>query len=62
MDIGTRLRVLRAKKRWSQKDLADKLGVSVISVSRWEREKVKISPLALRRIEELEKELEKKNG
>lgn len=56
MDIGTRLRVLRAKKRWSQKDLADKLGVSVISVSRWEREKVKISPLALRRIEELEKE------
>lgn len=56
MDIGTRLRVLRAKKRWSQKDLADKLGVSVISVSRWEREKVKISPLALRRIEEIEKE------
>ncbi|HDY87792.1 MAG TPA: XRE family transcriptional regulator [bacterium] len=54
--MGTRLRVLRAKKRWSQKDLADKLGVSVISVSRWEREKVKISPLALRRIEEIEKE------
>ncbi|KKK64142.1 hypothetical protein LCGC14_2987220 [marine sediment metagenome] len=60
MDIGTRLRVLRAKKRWSQKDLADKLGVSVVSVSRWEREKVKISPLALRRIEEIEIEEEKK--
>ncbi len=55
LDIGMRLRILRAKNRWSQKDLADKLGVSVISVSRWEREKVKISALALRRIEEFEK-------
>ena len=55
LDIGMRLRILRAKNRWSQKDLVDKLGVSVISVSRWEREKVKISALALRRIEEFEK-------
>ena len=55
LDIGMRLRILMAKNRWSQKDLADKLGVSVISGSRWEREKVKISALALRRIEEFEK-------
>lgn len=56
MDIATRLRVMRAKKRWSQKELADQIGVAWTSISRWENNKAQPHKLALKRIEELEKE------
>jgi transcriptional regulator with XRE-family HTH domain len=36
MDIGNLIRIGRAKKGWSQDDLADKLGVHKQSVFRWE--------------------------
>ena len=59
MDIETRLRILRAKKRWSQKELGEHIGVAWTSVSRWENNKAQPHRLALKRIEELEKECER---
>lgn len=35
-DLGNIIRIGRAKKGWSQDDLADRLGVHKQSVSRWE--------------------------
>ena len=35
-DIPTALRVLRARLRWKQDRLADQLGVSQATISRWE--------------------------
>ena len=49
------IRELRLKLRLSQEGLARKLGVSVLTVRRWEKGTCKPSPLALLRIEELTK-------
>jgi len=48
---------LRQKLGLSQEALARKLGVSVLTVRRWEKGSFKPSPLALLRIEELMKEI-----
>lgn len=37
MDIGERLKLARAKARMSQRDLADRVGVSAMSISKYER-------------------------
>jgi len=55
MDKKT-IKELRHKLGLSQEGLARKLGVSVITVRRWEKGSFKPSPLALLRIEELIKE------
>jgi DNA-binding transcriptional regulator YiaG len=55
MDKET-IKELRHKLGLSQEGLARKLGVSVITVRRWEKGSFKPSPLALQRIEELIKE------
>jgi len=51
------IKELRLKLGLSQEGLARKLGVSVLTVRRWEKGSFKPSPLALLRIEELIKEL-----
>lgn len=50
------IKQLRHKLGLSQEGLARKLGVSVLTVRRWEKGTFKPSPLALRRIEELREE------
>ena len=50
------IKELRHKLGLSQEGLARKLGVSVITVRRWEKGSYKPSPLALSRIEELTRE------
>jgi DNA-binding transcriptional regulator YiaG len=52
------IKELRRKLGLSQEGLARKLGVSVITVRRWEKGTFKPSPLALLRIEELIKEID----
>jgi putative transcriptional regulator len=51
------IKELRRKLGLSQEGLARKLGVSVITVRRWEKGTCKPSPLALLRIDELTKEM-----
>jgi len=51
------IKELRRKLGLSQEGLARKLGVSVITVRRWEKGTFRPSPLALLRIEELTKEI-----
>lgn len=51
------IKLLRKKRKLTQEGLARKLGVSWSTVNRWERGIGKPSPLALRRLEELEKEV-----
>jgi DNA-binding transcriptional regulator YiaG len=51
------IKELRRKLGLSQEGLARKLGVSVITVRRWEKGTFKPSPLALLRIDELTKEI-----
>jgi DNA-binding transcriptional regulator YiaG len=51
------IKELRRKLGLSQEGLARKLGVSVITVRRWEKGTFKPSPLALLRIKELTKEI-----
>jgi DNA-binding transcriptional regulator YiaG len=48
---------IRKRLDLTQEQLAQKLGVSFTTVNRWERGKVKPSPLALRVLRELEKEV-----
>jgi len=51
------IRELRRKLGLSQEGLARKLGVSVLTVRRWEKGSSKPSPLALTKLEEVIKEL-----
>jgi putative transcriptional regulator len=53
------IRELRRELGLSQEGLARKLGVSVITVRRWEKGSFKPSPLALLRIDELTKEIKR---
>lgn len=39
--FGTRIRRARERKRWSQQDLADRLGVAVRTVGDWENDRAK---------------------
>ncbi len=53
------IKKLRATLKMTQKQLAEKLGVDVITVSRWEREETRPSNLAKRQLIRLESD---KNG
>lgn len=48
---------LRRKLKLTQEELAQKLGVSVMTIRRWESNKNKPSRLALRQLEQLTKEV-----
>ena len=37
-ELGTRIRRARERKRWTQQQLADALGVSVRAIGNWERD------------------------
>ena len=50
------IKSLRKKLKVTQEGLARKIGVSWSTVNRWEREIGKPSPLALQKLEELEKD------
>jgi len=59
-DIPKIIRELRADLGLTQERFAGKIGVTFSTVNRWENGKGKPSPLAILRIEQLRKELEKK--
>ena len=45
-NIAEELKKLRQQQRWSQEDLARKIGVSFATVNRWENGKTKPSKMA----------------
>ena len=51
---GSRIKILRQQLGISQEELGRRLGVSVVTINRWEREVNQPSPLALREIGRLE--------
>jgi DNA-binding XRE family transcriptional regulator len=56
MDLATKVRLLRAAKKWSQKELAKKIGVDWTSISSWENGKRFPHYTTAQKIEELYKE------
>jgi transcriptional regulator with XRE-family HTH domain len=54
-DISKMIRKWRLALGLTQEQFAAKLGVTYSTVNRWENNKTKPSPLALRRINELQK-------
>lgn len=56
-DISKMARELRGALNLTQEQFAAKVGVTYTTVNRWENNKGKPSPLAMLRIEELQKEL-----
>lgn len=52
--LGRLISEFRDKRAWSQEDLAQKLGVSRITVGRWEKGETTPSVLALKQLEEFE--------
>jgi len=54
------IKELRAALGLTQEQFAGRVGVTFSTVNRWENGKGKPSPLAMKRIDELRKELERK--
>ncbi len=52
-DLGKRIKFARQELEWSQQELADKMGVSQRTVSRWEVGTAIVSPSTLVRLAEL---------
>jgi len=58
--VAEMMRKLRARLELTQEQFAAKVGVTWSTVNRWENGRGKPSPLALRRIEELQEKLKKR--
>ena len=58
--LAKMIRDLRAKLGLTQEQFAAKVGVTFSTVNRWENDRGKLSPLAMRRIEELREGLDEK--
>lgn len=58
-DISKIVKKLRTAMGLTQEQFAAKIGVTFSTVNRWENGKGKPSPLAMKQIEELRKELRK---
>ena len=56
-DISKMVRELRAALGLTQEQFAAKIGVTVATVNRWENDKGKPYPLAMRQLEKLQKQL-----
>ena len=56
-DISKMIRKLRNTLGLTQEQFAAKIGVTVSTVNRWENDKGKPSPLAMLRIERLQKKI-----
>ncbi len=59
-EVAEMIRRLRAALGLTQEQFAAKIGVTFSTVNRWENAKGKPSPLAMRRVEELQNELKQK--
>ncbi len=57
--ISKMTKKLRAALGLTQEQFATKIGVTYSTINRWENNKSKPSPLALQRIEELQKKLKR---
>jgi len=55
-ELAKKIKELRSRLGLTQEQFAAKVGVTFSTVNRWESNKSKPSPLALHRIEELDKE------
>ena len=53
MQLQSKLKELRAKRGWSQEDLAREVGVSLSTIQRWESKGAKPYRLARREIEKV---------
>lgn len=60
MRTNVRVRLLRTKLRLTQEQMAKRVGVSFATINRWENSHFKPTPLARKRIQELESEIETK--
>ena len=56
-DVPKMVRELRAALGLTQEQFAAKIGVTVATVNRWENDKGKPYPLAMRQLEKLQKQL-----
>ena len=54
--IRYQIRKLRYAMKLTQEEFATQLGVACLTVNRWENGRAKPSPLALKRIEEMQRE------
>ena len=52
---GMEIKELRKKLKMTQQQLADELGVDIITVWRWEKGKIKPSRLAMRQLARMER-------
>ncbi len=57
-NLAKKIKSVRSKLGLTQEQFAAKVGVTFSTVNRWESEKSKPSPLAMRRIEEFIKRVE----
>lgn len=58
-ELAKMIRNLRAKLGLTQEQFAAKVGVTWSTVNRWENDRGRPSPLAMRRIEELQDQIKK---
>lgn len=58
IDISTLVRELRQLLNLTQEQLAARLGVTVVTINRWENKRSRLSPLALRQIKTLLNDLQ----
>jgi transcriptional regulator with XRE-family HTH domain len=49
MTIGQRIKSLRQKKNWTQKDLGERLGINWTNITRYEKDKIKPSMKMLKK-------------
>lgn len=61
-DIPRLIRNLREKTGLTQEKFATKLGVTLLTINRWENGRTKPSPLAMQRIEELLRNMGERGG
>ena len=61
-DISLRVRGLRGRTGLTQEQFAQKLGVALPTINRWESGYMKPSPLAMKQIEALTRELDERGA
>ena len=55
--LAGKLRYCRARKGWTQEQMARNVGVALNTVQRWESGKTRPSPLAMEKLQELMKDV-----
>ena len=61
-DISRLIRNLREKTGLTQEKFATKLGVTLLTINRWENGRTRPSPLAMQRVEELLRNMGDRGG